>query len=135
MKTNKITGTFVRSTETMKKYFDTMQERKKLQEQGIQTKNPFTDDLNIIQEFEHWIIIPNGFPYDAIADPSHMIFTKRDVAFDWSLLNEKEIQEFEDIRKTYIAEHYDVLWENLPSGQTIPGRFHLHLLKLKRYEI
>jgi hypothetical protein len=81
------------------------------------------------------VIIENEFPYDAIATTSHMISTKREVRLDWNLLNDDEIKEFEDIKENYLHDNYDVLWENLPKGQSIPGHFHLHLLVLKREEI
>lgn len=74
----------------------------------------------------------NKYPYDAVATTSHILATKREVSFDWSLLNSEEKNEFEEIKKNYLVNHYDVIWENLPKGQTIPGHFHLNLLVLKR---
>ena len=74
----------------------------------------------------------NDFPYDAIAEMSHMLVTKRAVVFDWRLLNTEEKDELQILREDYLTKTYDVIYENLPSGQTQPGRFHLHLLKLKR---
>jgi hypothetical protein len=69
-----------------------------------------------------------------VAKTNHMIFIKRDVVFDWDLLTKGELDELSYLKKTYIADNYDSVWENLPSGQTVPGRFHLHLIKLKREE-
>lgn len=119
----------MRSEETMTRYMAVMKERK---EKGIEY-SPFKETP--IKEFDHWIIIENQFPYDAVATTTHMIATKREVPFDWSLLNEEEKNEFEKIRKEYIAERYDAIWENLPKGQTISKHFHLNLLVLKREEV
>ena len=130
--TQKMTQTFVRSPETMKEYMDIMNYRK---ENGIKY-NPFvTYEKTKIKEFNHWIILQNEFPYDAIANVSHMIATKREVPFDWKLLKNEEKQELETIKNEYLSKKYDVIWENLPKGQTVPGHFHLHLLVLKREEI
>jgi hypothetical protein len=63
-----------------------------------------------------------------------MIVTKRIVPFDWRLLTPEEEKEIEFLKETYLNEHYEVVWENLPKGQTVPGHFHLHLLVLKRSE-
>jgi hypothetical protein len=125
----KITKTFVRTPETMAKYV----ERNEARRNGEEFKNPFTNwQDNVIQEFNHWVIISNQFPYDAIATTSHMISTKREVGFDWNLLNEEEKAELKQLKETYLKEHYDLLWENLPRGATILSHFHLHLLVLKR---
>lgn len=127
-----MTKTFVRSEETMAKYLEFARIRK---EKGIAV-NPFKDWKDyIIKEFDYWYIIPNDFPYDAIATVNHMIAPKREVAFDWRLLTPEEEKELDYLKETYINEHYDVVWENLPKGQTVPAYFHLHLLVLKREEI
>ncbi len=128
----KITRTFVRTKETMDLYIKKIIER---EDKSIPV-NPFLDwKQNFIKEFEHWVIIPNEFPYDAIATVNHMIATKREVPFDWRLLTPEEEKEIEYLKETYLNENYDVVWENLPKGQTIPGHFHLHLLVLKREEV
>jgi hypothetical protein len=124
-----ITRTFLRSDEMMSTYMQVMKER---EEKGIKY-NPFKEPP--IKEFTHWVILENQFPYDAIAIVSHMLATRRNVPLDWKLLNKEEIEEFNELQETYLKEQYDVLWENLPKGQTIPGHFHLHLLVLRREEI
>ncbi|MCI5051126.1 MAG: GIG1 family protein [Candidatus Pacebacteria bacterium] len=128
-----ITATYLRTKETMKKYITAFEERK----QPGKSHNPFQYTINnpegsIIQEFNHWFIMKNDFPYDAVADIHHMIVTKREVPFNWNLLTEEEIDEFQTLRENYLADNYDVIYENLPSGQTQPGWFHINLLKLKR---
>ena len=127
-----ISRTFVRSDAMMDKYISAIHERAKLKN----LPNPFADIESLaLKTFDHWVIIPNKFPYDAIAAISHQIFTKRTVKFDWDLLTKEEIAELTHLKKTYIADKYDVVWENLPSGQTAPGHFHLHLLVHKREDV
>lgn len=126
-----ITKTLLRSPEMMDLYIKTMEKRR---EEG-QLSTSFLDGSHVIvKEFDHWVIIENAFPYDGIASTSHMIVTKRIVPFDWRLLTPEEEKEIEFLKETYLNEHYEVVWENLPKGQTVPGHFHLHLLVLKRSE-
>jgi hypothetical protein len=128
----KVTRTFLRTEQGMSEYMRISEERRIKGEKV----NIFSEwEKSLIKEFKHWVIIKNEFPYDAIAKTSHMLSTKREVAFDWNLLNEEEIKEFNELKNNYIKENYEVLWENLPKGQTQPGHFHLHLLVLKREEL
>jgi len=124
-----ITRTFLRTKETMDRYMKVMAERK---EKGIKSEHFINYEHLLVKEFEYWVIIENEFPYDAVAKTSHMISTKRQVPLDWNLLTSGEKMEFEKIRDTYLKEHYDAIWENLPKTQTIPGHFHLHLIILRR---
>lgn len=128
----KVTRTFLRSNEMMTKYMRISEGRR----ERAEIVDPFSkwNEL-LVKEFKHWAIIKNEFPYDAVAKISHMISTKRNVPFDWNLLNEEELKEFAEIKNTYIKENYDALWENLPRGITIPIHFHLHLIVLKREEV
>ena len=128
----KMTKTFARSDATMAQYIQMTKER---QDSGVEI-NPFKDwRSQTVKEFEHWVIIPNKYPYDAIATVNHMITPKREVLFDWRLLTQEEEKELNILKETYLNENYDVVWENLPKGQTIPTQFHLHLLVLKREEV
>lgn len=128
----KITRTFLRTEETMNHYMQVAEERR---QKGIRAEHFKNYQTLLVKEFQHWVIIENEFPYDAVASVSHMISTKREVALDWKLLNEEERKELEEIRETYLNEHYDAIWENLPKGQTAPHHFHLHLIVMKREEI
>ncbi len=120
-----ITRTFVRSKETMDRYIREASEKV--------TNDPFmTWDGGVIKEFENWVIIDNKYPYDAIASTSHILCTKRQVLFKWELLTEGEVDELSHIKKNYLNNNYDIIWENLPKGQTVPVHFHLNLLILKR---
>ncbi len=76
--------------------------------------------------FEHWVIYPNDFPYDAIAKVHDLIVTKRHVTF--AELNEAERAELEHLKQTYLNERYDSLIESLPVRQSIPLHAHYHLV-------
>jgi hypothetical protein len=124
-----VTKTFLRTEETIHHYMEVAEERK-LKGEHV---NPFLDWQKIlVKEFDHWVIVENEFPYDAVTSTSHMIATKREVGFDWALLTAEEKEEYESIKKNYLPEHYDAIWENLPKGATIAHHFHLHLVVLKR---
>ena len=115
----------------MNKYIDFLKKLKK-----GEVKNDFEDPekfrASAIKKFKYWFIVENNFPYDAIAKESHMILPIRKVEFDWDLLTKEELEEFNELKKTYISEKYDVVYENLPSGRSMPMWFHVHLLILKR---
>ncbi len=127
-----ITRTFLRTEEGMDRYMEVMKERN---EKNIKSDHFVNYQHLLIKEFKHWVIIENEFPYDAVATTSHLISTKREIALDWSLLNKEEWEEFKSIKEEYLKNNYDAIWENFPSGQTIPGHFHLHLVVLKREEV
>ncbi len=119
--------TLMRSKKTMKKYFDYLNNIK-----DVKNEKPFSDiEDRAIKKFKYWIIVENNFPYDAIAEISHLLFTRREVAFNWKLLTKDEREELIEIKSEYLSKHYDTVFENLPSIQSAPGHFHLQLLKLK----
>ncbi len=125
----KVTRTFLRTQETMERYMKVSEERKS---SGQKVDHFLNWKDHCIKEFNNWVIVENEFPYDAVASVSHMIATKREVGFDWDLLTTEEREEYELIKKTYLSEHYDAIWENLPRGSTVAHHFHLHLIVLKR---
>ncbi len=85
-----------------------------------------------IKSFKHWFLVENDFPYDAIAKTHHILFPKRKVPFNWECLNKKELEEFAKIKKGYLSETYEVLWENLPKGRSVKSILHIHLLNMIR---
>lgn len=132
-----MTATHMRTPETMKKYA-TFNAERLAKIEGGEKVYPAYDDPNEprIAEFKYWYILDNFYPYDTIAEVHHIIVLKRHVALKWSLLNQEERDELEELKVNgYINKHYDTLLENLPVAQTVPGRFHLHLILLKRFEV
>ncbi len=125
----KITSvTPVRTNETLLKYLKYIASNP--------SNNPFEDaEKRAIKNFNYWVIVENDFPYDAIAKDHHLLVTKRVVPCEFRLLNKDEIEEFYYIKENYIKENYEVLWENMPKGQSVNEHFHVHLLNLKREPI
>lgn len=123
-----ITKTYLRTEETMQKYINHIE--------GLRdgtAKDLISDpESRAIHVFNHWLIIESDFPYDNIEDKTHILFSRREVFFDWDLLSLEEKEELFSLKKGFLKDHYDVVYENLPSGQTVPGHFHLILLVLKR---
>lgn len=83
-----------------------------------------------IEEFDHWKIVENGFPYDNIATRSHILVPKRQVAFAVDL-NEEEIAELNQLKSTLT---YEIIWENLGNARSVMYHYHLHLLDLIKNE-
>lgn len=85
-------------------------------------------DAKPLKEYRHWKIIENQFPYDEVAATSHMVVPKRHLKE--SELTWREMSEFEKVKADMHAE-YDMIIENTRKQKSIPGHYHLHLLKLK----
>ncbi len=81
-----------------------------------------------LKTYRYWKIIDNQFPYDEIATTTHMIVPLRHVREDQ--LRAEELQEYSAVKADLHAE-YDLILENTYKQKSIPGHYHLHLLKLK----
>lgn len=83
------------------------------------------------KEYIYWRLIENDFPYDLIAEKHFLLSPRRNFANDWEMSDE-ERQELFDIKKQ-IAEtlEFDSIYENVPHNRTLPGHYHLHLVKYK----
>jgi len=83
----------------------------------------------IIKEYDHWVVIPNFFPYDALSDVHNMLLPKRKFP-NLSDASKDELVELEAI-KPDLAETYDTILENLGSTRSIGAWFHFQLIKWK----
>lgn len=81
-----------------------------------------------LREFTHWRIIANRFPYDSIASVHHMVVPT--VHKPEESLTSEEWEELDAIKRTYIAEKYEIVLETMPTKKSIPDHFHLHLIVL-----
>ncbi|PIR38614.1 MAG: hypothetical protein COV34_00875 [Candidatus Zambryskibacteria bacterium CG10_big_fil_rev_8_21_14_0_10_42_12] len=81
----------------------------------------------IVEEFTHWVIIKNKFPWDKFAKTHHLLVPKRRFAKadDMNVEEEKELKE---IRKK-IRTTYDMFIENLTG--TLNHIYHPHLIIFK----
>jgi len=78
-----------------------------------------------IRLFTLWKIIPNEYPYDAIADKHDMLVPIRHT----NELDIDETLEFEQIVKDLIEEgEYEAIMKNFPKNMTVPAHTHSHLL-------
>ena len=78
------------------------------------------------KEYNHWVLLENRYPYDAIFSKHDMLAPKRHIP-DASELSRTEWEDYyvieEDLRRDY-----DVKWENFPHRRTIQSHYHIHLL-------
>lgn len=80
--------------------------------------------------FNYWKIIPNRYPYDAVAIKHDLLYPVRHVA-KLEALNNAELKELAELKETYLNEHYVFIAEAVPKNKSIPGHFHLHLIEPK----
>ena len=83
----------------------------------------------ILHETEHWVVIPNRFPYDNVFTKHNMIVPKRVFARENEMTVE-ELNDLEGLKDTLDAE-YDGIMENLMGGRSVNKHYHLHLLRWK----
>ena len=94
------------------------------------TKDPnFFDTAESIEEYVHWRIIGNSYPYDAIASVHHMLIPNREFASLQDMTLE-EAMEFSMLYQFTLSE-YDSITLNTPKNQSFPQRLHFHLLILR----
>ena len=75
-----------------------------------------------------WQIVPNNFPYDAVAEKHDLLVAPRHV--DFESLTKGELYDMRQMIKEITAsEAYDAILWNTPKNQTVPGHFHIHLLR------
>jgi len=84
-----------------------------------------------IQEFKHWRILLNDFPYDVFATTHHLIVPKQHKAE--RSLTEEEKEELMHLKESVLDGVYEFVVETLPSQKSIPEHFHLHLMVFKDY--
>ncbi len=98
----------------------------------LERKDPdhcFLCSAKAIQEFKHWRILLNDFPYDVIASTHHLIVPR--VHKTEHLLTEEERVELIHLKETVLDNVYEFVFETLPSQKSIPKHFHLHLVVIK----
>lgn len=85
----------------------------------------------ILQEFTHWVIVANDFPYDMIFSEHNMLVPKRSFNFIREA-TEEERDEYYSIKKQLDEEGgYHSIIENFSGTRSAPGHFHAHLVVWK----
>lgn len=86
-------------------------------------------DETVVQEFEHWTIIENRFPYDNMAHVNHLLVSKKPLQSAHAAPNNIK-EEFESIIESLVNEEfYDARIENFPQVTTVKTQYHIHLVK------
>jgi len=73
---------------------------------------------------KYWQIMPNEFPYDAIASEHYVISTKEHTPE----MDRNAYLELQELKKEF---NYDQLIENSTPSRSAPAHYHLHMVKLK----
>lgn len=92
-------------------------------------KCPLCADKDVLQDFKHWKIMKNAFPWDRVIKEHHMVVPKRHATF--AMLNDEEKEELGKIKSTYINGLYTIMAEATDQVKSVPGHFHLHLVNWK----
>lgn len=85
-------------------------------------------DEPVVQEFNHWALIANRFPYDAVFTQHDMLIPKRDFAYAREM-NRRESKELRDILDGPIGAVYHLFFENTVARRSNLTLYHLHLAK------
>ena len=83
----------------------------------------------VLKRFDYWAVIPNKFPYDFVFGTHHLLVPIRCFAGPGDMFD-YELVELVKIKEGFgIYGEYDGFFENLPHKRSIPGHFHIHLMK------
>ena len=83
-------------------------------------------ESEILQEWKHWVLIPNAFPYDMIYSTHHMLIPKRDVSHRKDLLL-AELSELFEIINDFVEPRYDLYFDNMQKRRSVLSLYHVHL--------
>jgi hypothetical protein len=115
----------LRTEECLTKY------RAKRKEYGEDLDQFELTDLPHVREYTRWVLVENEFPYDRIADRHCLLVPKRRFVDDGEMLG-AERAELLEIKQGYSdSKEFDCVFENLKHNRTVPGHYHLHVLKFK----
>lgn len=78
-----------------------------------------------VEQFTHWRVMENRFPYDRIAEKHMILLPERHVTE--MQLTPEEREELIVIKAGY-AQQYDYILEVATRSKSIPHHFHLHLI-------
>jgi len=84
-----------------------------------------------LHEFNGWRVIANDFPYDKVAEKHSMLVPKRHTKE--VELSEGEKKELFQLKSHDVIGEYNFIIESTKKTVSIPGHYHLHLLKTKDF--
>lgn len=82
-----------------------------------------------MQEFTHWKIITDEFPYDKIAKVHDMIVPKEHLTAEQ--LPIEAWVEFEELKRSVINDRYELVASTTYKNSSNPRHFHMHLIVIK----
>lgn len=109
---------FTFRSETIQKQYDKFR--------NIPTDTAF-DLSKATTTFSHWVIIPNDFPYDLVAQKHDLLVPKRKIT-SFMEMTDEELRELRNI-KEHLDPHYNCLIENFYEEKSIRDHLHLHLIQ------
>ena len=86
----------------------------------------FCREEGILKEFKFWRVRKNDYPYDKIARKHDLLYIKRHEPD----INQEELNQLDFLKKYFIPGYYDCILENVNGAMTIPGHYHVHLIKI-----
>jgi hypothetical protein len=89
---------------------------------------PFVENP-VIQEYTHWKIVSNMFPYDLTFE-KHDLLIPKDAQGSFRKLSPAAQQEYHVILSK-LEGIYDMYFVNMPKGRTVPTHWHCHLATWK----
>lgn len=86
------------------------------------------EKTEIIRNYDSWVIIPNGFPYDVMCSRHDMLVPKRPFNYIREA-TDQERHEYYAIKKQLDSEGiYESIIENFSENRSNTGHFHAHLV-------
>ncbi len=87
---------------------------------------PFCTE-EVIHSWKNWSLVPNKYPYDLVASKHDLLILKSHRPEP----NKEELAELEEIKKMKFTSEYHCLIENFVQRQSVPGHFHIHIIRYK----
>lgn len=87
------------------------------------------EQLPTVQEWDHWRLVVNDYPYDLAFGVHDMLVAKRPGVTEMWDLNDAERTELEKILRTFVQPSYHMTFENMPTRRSAPQRYHIHTVR------
>lgn len=85
-----------------------------------------------LDEYKHWYITKNDYPYDAVTSHHHMLVSKEHVNDETKLSKEARMELYRIIWELESKSFYDSILRNFQAAQSHPTHLHYHLLRYQR---
>ena len=82
----------------------------------------------VIYEYDHWVVIPNRFPYDAIFTVHDLLVPKRHFAYVRDATDEERHEYYQIKKQLDQDDTYESIIENFSRSRSVDTHFHAHLV-------